>query len=73
VPVTIDQVLGDALGNGGSISVPSISVDTIVADLGDPSYTINLGVVKETISLQAFINDLGIGNETITPPSISAW
>jgi hypothetical protein len=71
VPVTIDQVLGDALGNGGSISVPSISVDTIVADLGDPSYTINLGIAKETISLQAFINDLGIGNETITPPSIS--
>ncbi|MGC2345213.1 MAG: hypothetical protein WA630_14740, partial [Mycobacterium sp.] len=70
VPVTIDQVLGDALGNGGSISVPSISVDTIVADLGDPSYTINLGIAKETISLQAFINDLGIGNETITPPSI---
>jgi hypothetical protein len=71
VPVTIDQVLGDALGNGGSISVPSISVDTIVADLGDPSYTINLGIAKETISLQAFVNDLGIGNETITPPSIS--
>ena len=71
VPVTIDQVLGDALGNGGSISVPSISVDTIVADLGDPSYTINIGIAKETISLQSFINDLGIGNETITPPSIS--
>ena len=71
VPVTIDQVLGDALGGGGSISVPSISVDTIVADLGDPSYTINLGIAKETISLQSFINDLGIGNETITPPSIS--
>jgi hypothetical protein len=71
VPVTIDQVLGDALGNGGSISVPSISVDTIVADLGNPSYTINLGIAKETISLQSFINDLGIGNETITPPSIS--
>jgi hypothetical protein len=71
VPVTIDQVLGDALGNGGSISVPSISVDTIVADLGDPSYTINLGIAKETISLQSFVNDLGIGNETITPPSIS--
>ena len=71
VPVTIDQVLGDALGNGGSISVPSISVDTIVSDLGDPSYTINLGIAKETISLQTFINDLGIGNETITPPSIS--
>src|SRR6202167_5159148 len=68
LPVTIDQVLGDALGNGGSISVPSISVDTIVADLGDPSYTINLGIAKETISLQAFVNDLGIGNETITPP-----
>jgi hypothetical protein len=71
VPVTLDQVLGDALGNGGSISVPPISVDTIVSDLGDPSYTINLGIAKETISLQAFINDLGIGNETITPPSIS--
>ncbi|MDT5220653.1 MAG: hypothetical protein QOF15_2758 [Mycobacterium sp.] len=71
VPVTIDQVLGDALGNGGSISVPSISVDTIVADLGNPSYTINLGIAKETISLQSFVNDLGIGNETITPPSIS--
>jgi hypothetical protein len=71
VPVTIDQVLGDALGGGGSISVPSISVDTIVADLGDPSYTINLGIAKETISLQSFVNDLGIGNETITPPSIS--
>ena len=71
VPVTIDQVLGDALGNGGSISVPSISVDTIVADLGNPSYTINLGIAKETISLQTFVNDLGIGNETITPPSIS--
>ncbi len=71
VPVTLDQVLGDALGNGGSISVPSISVDTIVSDLGDPSYTINLGIAKETISLQSFINDLGIGNETITPPSIS--
>jgi hypothetical protein len=70
VPVTLDQVLGDALGNGGSISVPSISVDTIVSDLGDPSYTINLGIAKETISLQTFINDLGIGNETITPPSI---
>jgi hypothetical protein len=70
VPVTLDQVLGDALGNGGSISVPSISVDTIVSDLGDPSYTINLGIAKETISLQSFINDLGIGNETITPPSI---
>src|ERR1700761_8041157 len=71
VPVTLDQVLGDALGNGGSISVPPISVDTIVSDLGDPSYTINLGIAKETISLQSFINDLGIGNETITPPSIS--
>jgi hypothetical protein len=71
VPVTLDQVLGDALGNGGSISVPPISVDTIVSDLGDPSYTINLGIAKETISLQTFINDLGIGNETITPPSIS--
>ncbi|MFZ3271297.1 MAG: hypothetical protein WA285_22275, partial [Mycobacterium sp.] len=45
-------------------------VDTIVSDLGDPSYTINLGIAKETISLQSFINDLGIGNETITPPSI---
>jgi hypothetical protein len=68
VPVTIDQVLGDALGNGGSISVPSISVDTIVADLGNPSYAIPfLG----NVSLQTFINDLGIGNETITPPSIS--
>src|ERR1700744_4685640 len=68
VPVTIDQVLGDALGNGGSISVPSISVDTIVADLGNPSYSIPfLG----SVSLQTFINDLGIGNETITPPSIS--
>ena len=71
VPVTLDQVLTDALGNGGSISVPPISVDTIVSDLGDPSYTINLGIAKETISLQSFINDLGIGNETITPPSIS--
>jgi hypothetical protein len=71
VPVTLDQVLGDALGNGGSISVPAISVDTIVSDLGDPSYTINLGIAKETISLQSFINDLGIGNDTITPPSIS--
>jgi hypothetical protein len=71
VPVTLDQVLTDALGNGGSISVPPISVDTIVSDLGDPSYTINLGIAKETISLQTFINDLGIGNETITPPSIS--
>src|SRR6202042_1879737 len=71
VPVTIDQVLGDALGNGGSISVPSISVDTIVSCLGDPSYTINLGIAKETLSLQTFVNDLGIGNETITPPSIS--
>jgi hypothetical protein len=70
VPVTLDQVLTDALGNGGSISVPPISVDTIVSDLGDPSYTINLGIAKETISLQSFINDLGIGNETITPPSI---
>src|SRR3984885_13805442 len=71
VPLTIDQVLTDALGNGGSISVPPISVDTIVGDLGDPSYTINLGIAKETISLQTFVNDLGIGNETITPPSIS--
>ncbi len=71
VPVTLDQVLGDVLGNGGSISVPPISVDTIVSDLGDPSYTINLGIAKETISLQTFINDLGIGNDTITPPSIS--
>jgi len=71
VPVTLDQVLGEALGNGGSISVPAISVDTIVSDLGDPSYTIDLGIYKETISLQSFINDLGIGNETITPPSIS--
>ena len=70
VPVTLDQVLTDALGNGGSISVPPISVDTIVSDLGNPSYTINLGIAKETISLQTFINDLGIGNETITPPSI---
>ena len=68
VPVTIDQVLGDALGNGGSISVPSISVDTIVADLGDPSYKLP---IVGSISLQTFINDLGIGNETITPPSIS--
>jgi hypothetical protein len=25
-------------------------------------------VVKETISVQTFINDLGIGNNTITPP-----
>jgi hypothetical protein len=71
VPVTLDQVLTDALGNGGSISVPPISVDTIVSDLGNPSYTINLGIAKETISLQSFINDLGIGNNTITPPSIS--
>lgn len=71
VPVTLDQVLTDALGNGGSISVPPTSVDTIVSDLGDPSYTINLGIAKETISLQSFINDIGIGNETITPPSIS--
>src|SRR3984957_20439701 len=70
VPVTLDQVLTDALGNGGSISVPPISVDTIVSDLGNPSYTINLGIAKETISLQTFVNDLGIGNETITPPSI---
>jgi hypothetical protein len=70
VPVTLDQVLGDVLGNGGSISVPPISVDTIVSDLGNPSYTISLGFAKETISLQTFINDLGIGNETITPPSI---
>jgi len=70
VPVTLDQVLGDVLGNGGSISVPPISVDTIVSDLGNPSYTINLGIAKETISLQTFINDLGIGNHTITPPSI---
>ena len=68
VPVTLDQVLGDALGNGGSISVPPISVDTIVSDLGNPSYSIPfLG----NVSLQTFINDLGIGNETITPPSIS--
>jgi hypothetical protein len=71
IPITPDQVLGDVLGNGGSISVPPISVDTIVTDLGDPSYTINLGIAKETISLQTFINDLGIGNETITPPSIA--
>jgi hypothetical protein len=70
VPITLDQVLGDVLGNGASISVPPISVDTIVSDLGDPSYTVNLGIAKETISLQTFINDLGIGNETITPPSI---
>src|ERR1700722_4652823 len=71
LPISLDGLLGDALGGGGSISVPSISVDTIVADLGDPSYTINLGIAKETISLQTFVNDLGIGNETITPPSIS--
>ncbi len=68
VPVTLDQVLGDALGNGGSISVPPISVDTIVSDLGDPGYKFPF---IGTISLQTFINDLGIGNETITPPSIS--
>ncbi len=67
VPVTLDQVLGDALGNGGSISVPSISVDTIVSDLGDPSYKLPF---VGSLSLQTFINDLGIGNETITPPSI---
>jgi hypothetical protein len=68
VPVTLDQVLGDALGNGGSISVPAISVDTIVSDLGDPGYKFP---IVGTISLQTFINDLGIGNDTITPPSIS--
>jgi hypothetical protein len=67
VPVTLDQVLGDVLGNGGSISVPPISVDTIVSDLGDPGYKFPL---IGTVSLQTFINDLGIGNETITPPSI---
>jgi hypothetical protein len=67
VPVTLDQVLGDALGNGGSISVPPISVDTIVSDLGDPGYKFP---IIGTISLQTFINDLGIGNDTITPPSI---
>src|ERR1700689_2211294 len=57
VPVTIDQVLGDALGNGGSITVPSISADTIVAGLGNPSYSIPF---VGNISLQSFINDLGI-------------
>jgi hypothetical protein len=67
VPVTLDQVLTEALGNGGSISVPPISVDTIVNDLGDPSYKLP---IIGSISLQTFINDLGIGNETITPPSI---
>jgi hypothetical protein len=67
VPVTLDQVLTDALGNGGSISVPPISVDTIVSDLGDPGYKFP---IIGTISLQSFINDLGIGNDTITPPSI---
>ena len=67
VPITLDQVLTDALGNGGSISVPPISVDTIVADLGDPSYKLP---IVGSISLQTFINDLGIGNDTITPPSI---
>src|ERR1700722_12330999 len=59
VPVTLDQVLTDALGNGGSISVPPISVDTIVSDLGNPSYTINLGIAKETISLPRLENLLG--------------
>jgi hypothetical protein len=67
VPITLDQVLADALGNGGSISVPPISVDTIVSDLGDPGYKFP---IIGTISLQTFINDLGIGNDTITPPSI---
>jgi hypothetical protein len=68
VPVTLDEVLTDALGNGGSISVPPISVDTIVSLLGDPSYKLP---IIGSVSLQSFINDLGIGNETITPPSIS--
>jgi hypothetical protein len=68
VPLTLDQVLTDALGNGGSISVPPISVDTIVSDLGNPGYSFPL---IGTVSLQTFVNDLGIGNNTITPPSIS--
>jgi len=71
IPVTYDQILTDVLSGGGSVNVPPISVDTIVTLLDDPSYKISLGPFSETISLQDFINDLKIGGDTITPPSIS--
>lgn len=73
VPVTLDQVLGDALGHGGSISIPPISLSSILpADFSVtlPQECINVFgehcVGGNTIS----IPDPAY-HDTITPPSIS--
>lgn len=71
LPITPDTVLGDVLGHGGSISVPAISVSTIVNDLGNPSYQVaDIFGHKVVISLSSFLNDVGFLNSSITPPAI---
>jgi hypothetical protein len=70
ISIPIDTILSD-LGLGGSINF-----GTLVSDLvGNPSYTINLGSYlghsfSTTISLSSFLNDVGVGGDTISASSI---
>jgi hypothetical protein len=82
-----DLGLADASGNI-TLGVPSISLGTILGDLGintnsgfnavtlitalvgNPSYTINLGLGHVTLSLSQFLSNVGLGGTNITLGSV---
>ncbi len=92
VTIPVDSILnqlGLADPSGDiTLSVPSISLATILGDLGintstgfnavslitalvgNPSYTINLGITHVTLSLQTFLGDVGLGGTNITLGSV---
>jgi hypothetical protein len=63
--------LGTILGDLGINTSAGFNAVTLITELvGNPSYTINLGITHLTLSLSQFLNDAGLGGTNITLGSV---